>query len=59
MPNSVYLGRLLGNAQDPILGLVPEQRRSTLIAVKEPGATNIYRFDIHLGGPRETVFFDI
>ena len=55
----VYFPDARENAEDPILGLVPEQRRSTLIAAKEPGATNIYRFDIHLGGPRETVFFDI
>jgi protocatechuate 3,4-dioxygenase alpha subunit len=46
------------NAEDPILGLVPEERRSTLIATKEP-AENLYRFDIRLGGERETVFFDI
>jgi len=39
--------------------LVPEARRPTLIAAREPGAANIYRFDIHLAGPRETVFFDI
>ena len=55
----VYFADARENADDPILGLVPEERRTTLIAVKEPGATNLYRFDIHLGGPRETVFFDI
>jgi protocatechuate 3,4-dioxygenase alpha subunit len=55
----IYFPDAQGNAEDPILGLVPEMRRSTLIALKEPGAANLYRFDIHLGGARETVFFDI
>ncbi|HEY1569139.1 MAG TPA: protocatechuate 3,4-dioxygenase subunit alpha [Solirubrobacteraceae bacterium] len=44
------------NAQDPILGLVPAERRHTLIATPEDGG---YRFDIHLQGPGETVFFDV
>jgi protocatechuate 3,4-dioxygenase alpha subunit len=47
------------NAEDPILALVPDTRRSTLLAVKEPAQENLYRFDIRLGGERETVFFDI
>ncbi|MGH2915288.1 MAG: protocatechuate 3,4-dioxygenase subunit alpha [Solirubrobacteraceae bacterium] len=44
------------NAEDPILALVPAQRRETLLAVPEDGA---YRFDIRLQGPGETVFFDV
>jgi protocatechuate 3,4-dioxygenase alpha subunit len=47
------------NAEDPILGLVPEERRSTLIARCVPDTPNLYRFDIRLGGNDETVFFDI
>ncbi len=43
------------NASDPVLALVPEARRGTLIAEKGPG--NVYRFDIHMQGPSETVFF--
>lgn len=45
---------------DPILGRVPEARRSTLIARLERGAglTRSYRFDIVLQGESETVFFD-
>ena len=43
-------------AQDPVLALVPKARRPTLIA----GAVGpVYRFDIHLQGPRETVFFEV
>jgi len=55
----IYFPDAPENADDPILALVPEERRSTLIAAREPGAAKLYRFDIHLGGARETVFFDI
>jgi protocatechuate 3,4-dioxygenase alpha subunit len=55
----IYFSDAPENADDPILALVPEERRSTLIAVKEPGASNLYRFDIRLGGTGETAFFDI
>jgi protocatechuate 3,4-dioxygenase alpha subunit len=44
------------NAEDPILSLVPADRRHTLIATPEDGG---YRFDIRLQGPGETVFFDV
>ncbi|HKD46831.1 MAG TPA: protocatechuate 3,4-dioxygenase subunit alpha [Rhizomicrobium sp.] len=43
------------NDTDPILELVPAERRHTLIARKEGDA---YRFDIILQGAGETVFFD-
>jgi protocatechuate 3,4-dioxygenase alpha subunit len=55
----IYFADAPENEEDPILALVPEQRRASLIAVPEPGAPDTYRFDIRLGGPRETVFFDI
>jgi protocatechuate 3,4-dioxygenase alpha subunit len=48
------------NASDPILSTVPEDRRGTLIARRDldlPGW--VYRFDIHMQGERETVFFDV
>jgi protocatechuate 3,4-dioxygenase, alpha subunit len=35
---------------------VPGERRATLLAEPIDGG---YRFDIHLQGPRETVFFDV
>ena len=48
-----------GNDQDPILALVPPERRATLIAARSAEApTTTYRFDIHLQGEHETVFFD-
>jgi protocatechuate 3,4-dioxygenase alpha subunit len=44
------------NAEDPILALVPPERRDTLLATPVDGG---YRFDIRLQGPGETVFFDV
>jgi protocatechuate 3,4-dioxygenase alpha subunit len=44
------------NAEDPVLALVPSHRRQTLLA--QPTGSG-YRFDIHLQGPDETVFFEI
>ena len=44
------------NAADPVLQTVPEPRRGTLLA--QPDGDG-YRFDIHLQGPHETVFFAI
>ena len=47
------------NDRDPALGSVPLARRETLIARLQPGAgTPVYRFDIHMQGERETVFFN-
>lgn len=46
------------NAADPILALVPSERRATLIAKREAGSAT-YRFDVHLQGDDETVFFDV
>ena len=48
------------NAADPVLSAVPDERRATLIAAREDSAgVPLYRFDIHLQGDRETVFFDL
>ncbi len=45
------------NAADPVLAEVPEARQETLIArLIAPGH---YRFDIHMQGDAETVFFDL
>ena len=55
----IYLGGEAANAADPILALVPAERRATLIAAREQGDVLTYRFDVHLQGDRETVFFDV
>lgn len=47
------------NATDPILTMVPADRRGTLIAHKQPGTDHQYRFDIRVQGGDETVFFEI
>lgn len=44
------------NAEDPILGLVPAERRSTLIARR--GADGALEWNAVLQGRNETVFFD-
>jgi protocatechuate 3,4-dioxygenase, alpha subunit len=44
------------DADDPVLALVPADRRETLLAKR---ADDGYRFDIRLQGPGETVFFDV
>jgi protocatechuate 3,4-dioxygenase alpha subunit len=49
------------NAKDAVLNSVPGARRKTLIARHEGqrGGRAIYRFDIRMQGPDETVFFDV
>jgi protocatechuate 3,4-dioxygenase alpha subunit len=48
------------NAADAVLASVPEERRETLIAKRdETQAGIVYRFDVHLQGTAETVFFDL
>jgi len=45
------------NALDPVLASVPGTRRSTLLA--QPDGDGGYRFDIHIQGHEETVFFAV
>ena len=52
----IYFEDEPANAEDPILELAPPERRATLIARRDG---DVYRFDIHLQGERETVFFDV
>ena len=42
---------------DPVMVQVPQNRQSTLVA--DLIAPNHYRFDIHMQGDKETVFFDL
>ena len=45
---------------DPVLNAVPKHRRSTLVAQPAPAmGAHAWRFDIHMQGPQETVFFDL
>lgn len=52
----IYFSDEPANAVDPVLSLVPEARRDTLIAKRR--ADGLYRFDIRLQGDGETVFFE-
>ncbi|ROO28976.1 protocatechuate 3,4-dioxygenase subunit alpha [Salinisphaera orenii YIM 95161] len=47
------------NAACPFFNGLPPSRRDTLVARRESdGETARYRFEIHLQGPQETLFFD-
>ena len=56
----IYFDGEAANATDPVLALVPADRRATLIAVRKPDAGSaVYVLDVHLQGDQETVFFDV
>lgn len=55
----VYFAGEPANAADPVLSLVPESRRATLLAQPDPARTSDWIFDVHLRGEGETVFFDV
>lgn len=52
----IYFADEAANATDKVLNAVPAERRNTLIATRLGGG--VYRFDIHMQGDQETVFFD-
>ena len=55
----LYFSDEAANTADPILALVPAERRDTLVAKPDPKSPNVWRFDIRVqGGADETVFFD-
>jgi protocatechuate 3,4-dioxygenase alpha subunit len=56
LASRVYFDGQPDNDNDPILALVPPERRSTLIATRQHDS---WVLDIHLQGAHETVFFDI
>lgn len=58
----MYFGdEAAANAADPVLNLIEwENRRGTLIAARDDSVeVPTYRFEIHLQGEGETVFFDL
>lgn len=56
----LYFSDEAANASDPVLNSIDDrERRKTLIAIRDDSeGTPTYRFDIHLQGERETVFFE-
>jgi protocatechuate 3,4-dioxygenase, alpha subunit len=55
----IYFDGESSNASDPILALVPEHRRGTLMAHPSTDDRGVWNFDIRLSAECETVFFDI
>jgi protocatechuate 3,4-dioxygenase alpha subunit len=60
----LYFADEAANDTDPVLALVPADRRATLLAARDgsanaEGGSAVYRFDIVLQGRGETVFFNI
>jgi protocatechuate 3,4-dioxygenase alpha subunit len=55
----IYFADDPANRECPILALVPEERRASLLAHPDPGNAGEWHFDVHLCGVDETVFFDV
>jgi protocatechuate 3,4-dioxygenase, alpha subunit len=55
----VYFSGDPTNDEDPILQLIPPDRRDTLLARPDPNRPGHWLFDVRLQGDRETVFFDV
>jgi protocatechuate 3,4-dioxygenase, alpha subunit len=55
----VYFAGDAANDEDPILRVVPPERRETLIARPDPARPGYWWFDVRLQGDEETVFFDV
>jgi protocatechuate 3,4-dioxygenase, alpha subunit len=54
----IYFPDEPGNTADPILQLVPPERRSTLIANPVSGQEGTLEWNVICGGEQETVFFE-
>jgi protocatechuate 3,4-dioxygenase, alpha subunit len=59
LPTRIYFAGDPANEQDPILALVPKERRATLLARPVEGERGAWQFTIRFGGTDETVFFDV
>lgn len=55
----IYFAGDPSNSEDAAMALAPSSRRETLIAQPDPAQPGHWRFDIHLQGELETVFFDV
>jgi protocatechuate 3,4-dioxygenase, alpha subunit len=55
----IYFAGDPANEEDSVLALVPVLRRGTLLAHPKAARPGAWRFDIHLQGEQETVFFDV
>lgn len=55
----IYFAGDPANAGDPVLALVPADRRDTLLAKPVPGKAGVLAWNVILQGKDETVFFDL
>lgn len=55
----IYFAGAAANASDPILKIVPEERRETLMAKREGDSGSAFVWNIRMQGDDETVFFDL
>ncbi|HZV65576.1 MAG TPA: protocatechuate 3,4-dioxygenase subunit alpha [Telluria sp.] len=55
----VYFPGDPANGEDPVLKLVPSERRATLVAQAAAGRPGVLEWTIRLQGDEETVFFDV
>ena len=55
----IYFFGDAANEADPILAMVPAERRASLMAQPDPAKPGLWLFDIQLQGEEETVFFDV
>ncbi len=55
----VYFAGDPANAEDPVLAMVPVERRETLQARVDPSRPEHWQFDVRIQGENETVFFDV
>jgi len=54
----IYFPGEPANERDEVLGLVPAERRDTLVAQRSEAEPEMLVWDVHLQGDQETVFFD-
>jgi protocatechuate 3,4-dioxygenase alpha subunit len=55
----IYFANDPANGECPVLARVPKSRRATLLAQPVADRPGTWRHEIHLSGPKETVFFDV
>jgi protocatechuate 3,4-dioxygenase, alpha subunit len=55
----IYFAGDVGLESDPLMALVPEDRRQTLLATPASGQRDAWEFTIRLQGEQETVFYDV
>ena len=55
----IYFSGDPANQEDPVLALVPDERRETLMAHPAPAKPGHWHFEVRMQGEHETVFFDV